>query len=533
MTPGASRQATAGAARGALRVRGLVKRFGGVAALDGVDLEVAPGEAVAVIGPNGAGKSTLLKTVAGIHRPDAGTVHLGGTSAAGLSQHRVVRLGVALAHQIPRPFSQLTVADNVRVASMASRGRPAGDQVDEVLDLCGLGAKAHTVAGALRVLDAKRLEVARALATGPEVLMLDEVAAGLVGRELDEVIDLIRRVHAQGRTILLVEHVERVVHEVVSRVLVLDWGKPVASGAPEDVARDPKVRAVYLGSGATSSARRTRATPDAPPHAAPGTGSGTGDGAPAAAVDGTTARTAPVLSVAGLTAGYGQLVALRDVSLEVGPGEVVAVLGANGAGKSTLCGAVAGTVATSAGRIEAFGQDVTGLPAWRRSRLGIAYCQEGRRVFDGLTVAENLALGGGTSLRREQLAERLDHVHGIFPVLAQRSAQRAGSLSGGQQQMLAIGRALMAGPRVVLCDEVSLGLAPIMVDALYEALERIRADGVSIVLVEQNVHRCLDLADRAYVLMRGRLSYTGDPADLLSATRLDEAYFGSTQLDKV
>jgi branched-chain amino acid transport system ATP-binding protein len=486
-----------------LSLAGVRKRFGGVTAVDGVDLEVADGEAVAVIGPNGAGKSTMLKLIAGIHRPDEGQIGFAGARLDRLPPHRIVHHGVALAHQVPRPFPNLTVRENVVVGAVSRRQGTAhahGDRVDEILDLCGLAEKAELPARLLRVLDLKRLEVARALSTSPRLLMLDEVAAGLVGRELEAAIDLIKRVHATGVTVLLVEHVERVVREVVGRVLVLDWGRPIAQGTPAEVAADPRVREVYLG----ESSRRDHASRSKP---------------------------APesrdvVLEVTGLSAGYGDLIALRDIDIQVQAGEIVAVLGANGAGKSTLSGAISGAVGTRAGTVSVLGQDVTRWPAHKRARLGVAHCQEGRRVFAELTVAENLALGAPLGLGKEQLDARLARVHDTFPVLAERADQAAGTLSGGQQQMLAVGRALMADPKLLICDEISLGLAPVAIDALYQSLHRINGEGVAILLVEQNVHRCLHVSDRAYVLSRGRISYAGAPGALLDEANLDEAYFG-------
>ena len=484
-----------------LVVDGVSKHFGGVTALDGVSLDVSPGEAVAVIGPNGAGKSTLLKVIAGVHHSDAGSVRLGDRVMSSLPTQHIARAGVALAHQVPRPFRDLTVRQNVEVGSMASAGRHATD-VDEVLALCGLTDKAHRPAGSLRILDLKRLEVARALATAPHVLMLDEVAAGLVGRELDEAIDLIRRVHATGVTLLLVEHIERVVREIVSRVLVLDWGRPLAEGTPAEINDNAEVRAVYLGSAHADDAV-----------AAP----------PTAEVD-----AAPLLAVVGLSAGYGNMTALRDVALDLREGEILAVLGANGAGKTTLCSAIMGTVRTRGGRLRAFGRDIGRLAVHERARLGIAYCQEGRRVFADLSVRENLTLGAGLGVKGDEVERRLTRVHEIFPILDERAGQAAGTLSGGQQQMLAVGRALMADPQLILCDEISLGLSPVAVDNLYAALRTINAQGVAILLVEQNVHRCLALAHRACVLSRGQVAYSGNAAALLSGDRLDRAYFGAS-----
>ncbi|GAA3767577.1 ATP-binding cassette domain-containing protein [Streptomyces phyllanthi] len=489
-----------------LQVRGLAKRFGGVTALDGVDLSVASGEAVAVIGPNGAGKSTLLKLISGVHRPSEGEVWLGEQRLDRMSAHRVTRSGVALAHQVPQPFHGLTVRENVRVGAMASRPHPHPGEIDEILARCRLDTKASRPADSLRVLDLKRLEVARALATRPRVLMFDEVAAGLVGRELDEAIDLIRQVHGQGITVLLVEHIERVVRELVDRVLVLNWGRPLAEGTPAEIAANEEVRAVYLGDGdrAQASPARTAAT------------------APAS-------DTTALLALDSVSAGYGDMVALRDFSMRVESGQIVTVLGANGAGKSTLCATIMGAVEARSGSVHALGQDITGMAIHRRARLGIAHCQEGRRIFTGLTVAENLMLGAPLALAKDEVLGRMERVHTIFPVLAERATQQAGTMSGGQQQMLAVGRALMADPQVLICDEISLGLAPVAIDALYGALAEINSQGVAIVLVEQNVKRALGIADHAVVLSRGRVSYTGDPAGLLSDEALDAAYFGTTE----
>ncbi|GAA2484663.1 ATP-binding cassette domain-containing protein [Streptomyces longisporus] len=490
-----------------LRVRGLTKRFGGVTALEGVDLSVASGEAVAVIGPNGAGKSTLLKLVSGVHRPSEGEVWLGEQRLDRMPAHRITRSGVALAHQVPRPFHGLTVRDNVRVGAMAGCPHMQSGEIDAILAMCRLDTKASRPADSLRVLDLKRLEVARALATRPRVLMFDEVAAGLVGRELDEAIDLIRQVHDQGITVLLVEHIERVVRELVNRVLVLNWGRPIAEGTPAEIATDEEVRAVYLGDGDNDQASSAR-TP-----------------APATTADPVSDPDA-VLALDSVSAGYGDMIALRDFSMRVEAGQIVTVLGANGAGKSTLCATVMGAVEARSGSVHALGQDITGMPTHQRARLGIAHCQEGRRIFGSLTVAENLMLGAPLALAKEEVRGRMERVHAIFPVLAERATQQAGTMSGGQQQMLAVGRALMADPRVLICDEISLGLAPVAIAALYEALAEINSQGVAIVLVEQNVKRALSIAGHAVVLSRGRVSYSGDPAGLLSDDALDAAYFG-------
>lgn len=491
-----------------LEVRHLNKRFGGVRAVDDVSLALRPGESLAVIGPNGAGKSTLLRLLSGALKPDSGTITYGGRDLLKLPGHAVARHGIGLAHQTPRPFHGLTVRDNVAIGVMSRtrRVRARMEIVGEVLETCDLTAKADLSAGSLRLLDLKRLELARALSLDPSLILLDEVAAGLNGRELEDLIELIRTIHGQGRGIIVVEHVEGVVASLVERVIVIDWGKVIAEGTPAEVAADATVRQVYLGAG-NSAAR---------PHREPVPAS---DGEPR------------LLDVRGLTVAYGDVVGVRDASLIADRGEMVAVLGANGAGKSSLAGAIGGLVRPSAGEIRVGGRDVTRQPAYLRNRGGVALCPEGRRVFADLTVRENLQLPGGLRLPKRELARRLETVHEIFPDLADRRAQRAGTLSGGQQGMLAIGRSLMSDPSLLVCDEISLGLAPVAIDVLYEALEKIRARGVGIVLIEQNVHRSLNVADRVYVLDRGAVTYSGPPEPLRDPRALDRFYFGKDLAD--
>jgi branched-chain amino acid transport system ATP-binding protein len=237
-----------------------------------------------------------------------------------------------------------------------------------------------------------------------------------------------------------------------------------------------------------------------------------------------------LLEVSGLSARYGPVAALRDVSLEVRAGELVALIGANGAGKSTLLRIIAGLLAPAAGRVALEGRDVTGHAPEAILRAGIALVPERRRVFADLTVLDNLELGGyalprGRDFRR-RLAAGLDEAYRLFPVLQQRRGQLAGTLSGGEQQMLAIGRALMSRPRLLLCDEPSLGLAPLVVQEIMRHLTALRAGGTTILLVEQNARMALRAADRAYVLETGTVVLSGRSADLLEDLQLRAAYLG-------
>lgn len=489
-----------------LQVQGLTKHYGGVKALDDVSFTLEPGQTLGVIGPNGAGKSTLLALLCGGARPTRGSVHWRGERIDQLPSHRVARLGIGRARQVPRPFRRLSVRQNLEVAAHAAVADAQRRErlVSETLADCGLLDRQHQPASTLGLLDLKRLEVARALAVDPQLLLLDEVAGGLLDAEVEVIAALIERIQARGISIVIVEHVQGVIGRLAHRAIVLDWGSLIAQGTPAEMAADERVVRVYFGD--------------------------PGDAATPVTTRPTLPADRPVmLEVHDLSVRYGGLVALAGVNLRLGEGEVVGIIGANGAGKTTLCRAIAGLVPAAGGRVALFGQDVSGQAAHLRARSGLALCHEGRRLFTGLTVMENLVLGAAFSgASRAQVDERLQQVLAMFPILRERANGLAGAMSGGQQQMLAIGRALMSAPRVLLLDELSLGLAPLVIEHIYQALEGIRALGVSVLLVEQNTHRCLSVADRVYVLERGRISYDGPPEGLLGSERLRQAYFGAT-----
>jgi branched-chain amino acid transport system ATP-binding protein len=236
-----------------LELRGVTKRFGGVAAVDGVNFAVEKGEIVGIIGPNGAGKTTLLNCISGVYRLDGGDIRWQGASISGMAPHRVAALGIGRTFQIVRPFGSMTVRENAAVGALfgsaaGRRGvRGAFSLADEVLELVGLRAKADHPVSSLTIPDRKRLEVARAVATRPQLLLLDEVMAGLNNVEIDEALDMIRAVHSTGVTVLLIEHVMRVIVGVCRRAVVLDFGQVLAEGEPEVVLRDERVIKAYLG----------------------------------------------------------------------------------------------------------------------------------------------------------------------------------------------------------------------------------------------------------------------------------------------
>ena len=233
-----------------------------------------------------------------------------------------------------------------------------------------------------------------------------------------------------------------------------------------------------------------------------------------------------MLSLSGVSASYGAVPAVSDISIEVGEGEAVGLLGANGAGKSTTLRAISGLVRLTAGRVNFLGKDISTLPPYKVTELGIAHVPEGRQVFPDMTVQENLEIGAYVPRAKADRSRTIDLVFGIFPVLAERRRQLAGTMSGGEQQMLAVGRGLMLKPRLLMLDEPSLGLAPVMTDVTFAKIKEIHAMGTAILLVEQNVSRALTLVQRAYVLESGRVIMAGASAELANNKQVQTAYLG-------
>ena len=459
-----------------------------------------------MIGPNGAGKSTLIGLLSGAIS-GAGTVELFGEDVTGAGAQQRARRGIGRTHQVPRPFGQMTVMENLLVAHLhgaKGTGRAARAECERILDRCGLAEFAEVRASDLGLLRLKRLELARALAVKPRILLLDEIGAGLVESELRELISLIQELRQEVAAILIVEHVIDVIRECCDRLIVIDGGQLLVSGDPDEVLRDPQVAAVYLGT------------------------SGGQDVTPAAS-RASRAAARPLLEVKGVAARYGAFRALHDVSFSVAEGEVLALLGANGAGKTTTARAVSGMLPVSGGEIWFDGQRINGRQPHDIVRLGVAHCMEGRKIFGDLTVEENLLLGARAAGSARERSRRLDAVYEVFGALRERRGNSGFALSGGQQQMLAIGRALMADPRLIIFDEISLGLAPITVDRLYQTLTEINGRGVSMIVIEQNVERGLALADHVAVLEKGRVALTGAPADMRADDRLLSLYVGEAK----
>jgi len=468
----------------ALRVERVSKAFGGLLALAGVSLEVAPGERRAVIGPNGAGKSTLFKVVAGELRPTQGRVFLQGREVSGMPQERVARLGLGRTFQRSNAFPELLVWENVALARKAAQGQSAAltqrlaqePEVRAVLEEVGLVERANVAASQLSHGEKRQLEIAMALAQNPEVLLLDEPLAGLSGAERERIGELILGLDPQ-MTVLLVEHDLEYALKFAQRVTVLHYGEVMAEGRPEEIRQNPKVQEIYVGAGWALEA-------EAP-----------------------TPKGTEVLKGEGLAAGYGAMRVLSGVRLEVCQGEVVALLGRNGMGKTTLLSALMGLLSLQEGKVFFLGQEIGRLPTYRRAELGLALVPQGRRMFDGLSVEEELQMAAWGQRGRWTV----ERVQKVFPRLAERRRSPSKALSGGEQQMLAIARALLRNPRLVLMDEPTEGLSPLMVRQVAEVIRALKEEGETVLLAEQNVQMALSVADRVYILEHGQVVWEGRP----------------------
>jgi branched-chain amino acid transport system ATP-binding protein len=473
---------------GLLHLDGVGRHFGGVVALHDLSLDVAAGARYAVIGPNGAGKTTLLNLIAGTLRPTSGRIMVDGQDITRLAAPARARLGIGRTFQHPALFGRLTVTANITLAltpGRRQRPRDLSGRVARLLDDAGLSRYADTPTGRLPYGLQRRLELAMVLAARPRLLLLDEPSAGL---DADETARLSKLLAAQADdvTVLLVDHNLDLVWSLAHVVTVLHHGRHLATDDPDTVRANPQVQAAYL---ITSDQPSTTARPDRTP-------------------------TGPtLLRVRQLRAGYRGAPVLDGVDLDVHQGEAVAVLGRNGAGKTTLLNTVAGLLPPWPGsHIELAGHPLIGRQQHDIARAGIAVVPQGRRLFGRLTVTEHLtcAAAAHRGVRAAEPAPpwTIDQVFTLLPALAERANQPAHRLSGGEQQMLALARALLTNPRLLILDEPSEGLAPSVAAQLAHILTSVVADGLAVLIAEQNLTLATTVAHRLVVLDRGRTAMT-------------------------
>jgi ABC-type branched-subunit amino acid transport system ATPase component len=466
-----------------LAVRDVSVVFGGIIALNGVSFDMHKGAILGLIGPNGAGKTTLFNCLSRLYQPSSGDILMEGVSILTRPPHRIAEIGIGRTFQNVALFPNLSVLDNVRVGThcrsnsdiisdslrlgWVRRGEAElNKHVHEIITYLGLDDVAHTIVSGLPFGTQKRVELARALAADPKILLLDEPAGGLNHEEVHVLGDLIKRIRDERHmTVLLVEHHMGLVMSIADHVVALNFGR---------------------------------------------------EQGPMTAM----------LNIKDLRAYYGQVQALHGLSFSLNEGSLTTLLGANGAGKTTTLRAICNMV-RSTGAIEFEGQPLSGKSTENVVRLGIAHVPQGRGTFTTMTVEENLQLGAITRNDKKAVVADIERMYAHFPVLKERHTQQAGTLSGGEQQMLAVARALMLRPRLMLLDEPSFGLAPLIVRELFKILGKInREDKVTILVVEQNAQLALELADKAYVIETGRIVMSGSAAEIANNEDVRKSYLG-------
>jgi branched-chain amino acid transport system ATP-binding protein len=472
-----------------LQVSGLGKRFGGVIAVKNMSFDLRAGEIVGLIGPNGSGKSTVMSLIMGLISANSGAIRLDGVDIVGWPAHRIARAGVSIVFQHSRPLQRQTVLENVKLALLPdsllrlATEASAAERARAIAERVGLGGVLQRHPWTLPFADLRRMELAKAVARDPKVVLIDEPFAGLTVGEIKVFSDLIRTLRDEGRAVLLVDHSVKSVAALADRVIAMYLGERIAEGSADEVMQNETVRRVYIGGKIETVERK------------------------AIAAD----RSSTLLDIDQVEVFYGKANALDRVSLNVRQDEFVSIVGLNGAGKTTLFNAISGLLPYR-GAIRFAGRDLKALTAAQIARAGVVHCPETRELFGHMSVRENLELGGG-HLSHLQRQRQLGWVFDLFPILEQRQAQAARTLSGGEQQMLALGRALMMQPKLLVLDEPTLGLAPVILGLLSKAIERLRKEqSLTLLLAEQNVTFALPHSDRVYVLDHGRITWHGDPA---------------------
>jgi len=509
-----------------LEVQDVAVHFGGLRAVDDVSLVVPEGKIVALIGPNGAGKTTLFNVVSRLQKLTRGHVRFAGEDVTKTSTADTARLGMARTFQNLRIYPNMTVLENVLVGChrhersglfagalglphQRREERASQERAMRALAAVGLQASAYMPAAGLPYGSQRLVEIARALAAEPRLLLLDEPAAGMNASERAHLIERIGRIRDSGVTVLIVEHDIDLVMGISEQVYVLDYGRLIAQGRPEVVQKDPAVIEAYLGVRLEERKDicQTREL-----------------------ADGSCPKPEDLLIVNEIRTSYGTIEALHGVSFAVPTGEVVAVLGANGAGKSTLLHTISGLLRPKSGSVLYQGAEITHVGPDKITAAGLCQVPEGRRLFRDLSVHDNLVVGSsGRRDWRKTLDDDIAFVYELFPILGERRKQSAGTLSGGEQQMLAIGRALIGRPRLLLLDEPSMGLAPLVVERIFEALAKLNKEGLTMLMVEQSAEMALSLAHRGICLQTGEVVVSGLAEELRMDDRVQAGYLGTAR----
>ncbi|MBV5270949.1 MAG: ATP-binding cassette domain-containing protein, partial [Afipia sp.] len=457
-----------------LAARDMVKSFGGIKAVQGINISIADRTLHALIGPNGAGKTTAFNLLSGMFPPDEGEATLMGKPIAGHSPEEIAKAGIGRSFQITNLFPELSVGENIRLAVQARHPRrfdpftnalsieAINRETDEIIRYLGLAGIEKAEAGALSYGGQRLLDMGVALATAPRV--------GAI----------IKRI-SSDLPVLLVEHDIDRVFALADHVTVMNEGRVLLDGTVEDARSSKKVQEIYIGSGAAAVAAKPRET---------------------------SAKSSALLTVNGVDTFYGKSHILNGVNFTLHNNEIIALLGRNGAGKSTLLKTLVGIAPASNGSIKLADVELAGRASAECARLGIGYVPQGRGLFAGMSVEHNLELGGLKRQTGNGVHWTRERVYEYFPRIRERLDSPADYLSGGEQQMVAVARALSGDVRVLLLDEPFEGLAPAVVEQLFEAFDRLRKE-VAIIIVDHHLDLALALSDTTVALERGRIIHEG------------------------
>jgi ABC-type branched-subunit amino acid transport system ATPase component len=505
-----------------LQVENVSKAFGGVKAVDNVSFALNRGEILGIIGPNGSGKTTLLNLITNFVKKDSGKVFFKGRDISTWAAHKIADAGLARTFQIVRPYPTLPAFKSIVPPLYSPRSRRGtkgslGDRDAVAVDLLedvGFERDArvpYKLAGTLPLGYLKRLELARCLAMTPDLIICDEVFSGLSMAEIASMVPLIERLQMQGITLIMIEHRLRELFRVANRVLVMNFGSKIAEGVPTEVMGDERVKKAYLGEESRLVGIRRRTKPEGK----------------------------VLLDIKDLMLFYENALAVNNISLKCREGKITGVFGSNSAGKSSLMYTISGIIedvkkkedmrggerVTWFGEMRFNGEDILKLKPDERARRGIILCPERRRIFAESSTMENLKIGG--YLAGHQAKKTMRYVFELFPELEKLKGRQGGFLSGGEQQMLAIGRALMAQPKLLLLDEPLLGLAPAVEIRLAQAVSEINQRlGITILISEQYARPLLPIVDYCYVLENGGVVFEGSPGEFQNNPDVMGAYFG-------
>ncbi len=504
-----------------IRVENLSKHFGGLKAVDNASIDIAKGSITGLIGPNGAGKTTLFNTIAGLYEPTGGKVFLDGEEITGLKPHQLFEKGLLRTFQIAHEFSRLSVIENLMMvppsqagetllktwfkrSQVAKQEQTIHDKAMEVIEFLNLTHIADELAGNLSGGQKKLLELGRTMMVDAKIVFLDEVGAGVNRSLLREIGDAIIKLNQEkGYTFCMIEHDMDFIARLCDPVICMAEGKVLAEGTAQEVQNNEEVIEAYLGRGLKNKPQATNVEEQTKSQ-----------------------LNGESCSLIGekMVGGYGGADILKGCTVDVNEGEIAVIVGPNGAGKSTAMKAMLGMLDLKSGEVRLREADISELTTQDRIAKGIAFVPQTSNVFTSMTVRENLEMGA--FLREDDYAETLEQVYRLFPILKEKENQLAGELSGGQRQQVAVGRALMSQPAVLMLDEPTAGVSPIVMDELFDRILEVRKTGVSILMVEQNARQALNIADKGFVLVVGENRYTDTGQALLADPQVRRSFLG-------